>query len=360
MRAHTTAADLTAAIGRARELMTPSPTMLAYTGVLLAVDGTVLRVHASDGDTFGVFDVDVTDTVDGHALLPPGPLHSWLRTLPGDTGITLTCDAGPHLEAAFGSSEPYKFRTLNATFPPAPRRSSNPAPAPIEGFGAALAAVSASTAGVADVAGKVVRLDSGDDGLTLYTTDTFRITRAHLPHSSFGTQSMLLHLRTLHTAAKWGICGVAMEPTGSVTLTVGGGTITVRPLATPFPGVETVMEAPAPYSTTFDTADVLTVLARVKALAGGADPVVVDLADEHMGLSIDSETTGSGSETVPVGFPVDPPARFGLNVDYFRQALESLGAATATLQWTSPNAPIRLAAADPLDVTVIVMPVSLA
>lgn len=360
MRAHTTVANLLSALSHAKDAMVASPPMLAYTGVLLDVDGTTMTVHSCDGDTSAAFQVDASDTVAGRALLPPAPLLAWLRTLPGTTGITLTCDSGTHMDVSFGTSNPYRFRTLSATFPVPGWASGELAGGRIERFSEALAAVAASSAGVADVTDKVVHLVSSDAGLTLYSTDTFRITRARLPSGGFGDHSLVLPLRTLSLAAKLGVAGFSVESGGSVVVDVAGGRMGVRPLAAAFPPAEQVMSAPAAYRTVLDTSEVLGVLSRMRALAGATYPVVVDIDGQVLRLSVDAEDTGSGTEEVALPSPAASAVRFGLNVDYFRQSLEALPGPQATVEWTSPNAPVRLSAAGDLDVSAVVMPVKLA
>ena len=360
MRAQVSVDIIIPALAKASALMINTPPMLAYTGALLSVSGSTLTVCASDGDTTVALHISCgSETVDGHVLVPPAPLLAWLKTLPHDASVTLSSDSPTHLDAAFGSKAPYQFRTLNATFPTPPWTSTQVSGSSLSGLPAALAAVAFSAGATEDATDDVVQLVSTPSSLTLYSTDQFRVTRVELPGAGFGEHTLLLRLRTLSLVAKWQPQAVVVEPTGMVVFAIKDGLVGVRKLDSSFPPADQIVSAPAAYKTTVDTAEVLSVLHRIRALSGANEPVVVELGAETMTCSVDAETTGSGSETVQLGSSVEVPLRFGVNVDFFTQAIAALHSPTALLEWTSSTTPVRISTSSPIPVAVVVMPVRL-
>lgn len=352
--------DLVMALTRASAVMVNSPTMMAYTGAYLVVTESTLTIHASDGDTTVSTCIPTDgDAVAGGVLVAPKPLLSWLKTLSGEVTVTLTVTSAASLDVTADNSAPYTFRTLNATFPVPGAPTDVPVVA-LEDLAAALSAVATSAGATDDLSGDdVVQLVSNVSALTLYSTDQFRVTRAVLPGAGFGDVTLLMRLKTLQLVAKWKPTGVRVEPTGAVVFTVDSGVVTVRRLEAAFPAASQIVDAPSAYSTTVTGSDVVTGLRRLRALAGGGESIIVSLDADHMQCSVNAEQIGSGTERVALGTPVSVPVKFGVNVDFFKQAFDALNSSEVTLRWTSGTMPVRLSTTTPLDVTVVVMPVRL-
>jgi DNA polymerase III sliding clamp (beta) subunit (PCNA family) len=362
MHADVLVADLVTALGRAASVIVPTPTMMAYTGAYLVVAENTVNVYGSDGDTTVTTTINTQgSTVGGSVLLTPKALLSWLKTLTPSDSVTLTVDTVSELSVtSTGSSDPYTFRTLSATFP-LPGKAENITATDLSDLVAALSAV-ATSAGAADDATRddVVHVVSTPTSLTLYSTDQFRVTRATLPGASIGDVSFLMRLKTLQLITKWKPVGIRVEPTGTVTADVGNGTVSVRKLDGVFPPAEQIVSAPAANKTTFDGADAHSALKRLSAVAGEGETLLVTVDGEALTLSVDAEHVGSGKETLPISCATPDAVTFGVNVDFFSQALHACNAETVTIEWTSAMMPVRVSSLEPVNVAVVVMPVRLA
>lgn len=354
MKFSTTAGALRDALATARHAVPGNASMVAYSGVLLTVKGTLLGVVGSDGETTITALVQVEGGEDGKVLLPPKPMGNYLATLAADAAITLTAPEGTDVEVQAGTHAPYRFRPIAATFPePSPPKSS-PVKVDLSRLGSALAAVRAS---VAKENPGVQLVSSEEDGLVLHSTDNYRLSRAEIEEGGFGEFSGVVPLGVLDRVARSEITHVTVDSKGR-TLRFSGPSVSVtaRLLSTPFPSVESVLTSTPPSTASFRASDLRQALAALSSIAE-AEPLRCSLDQDRLTLSISNADLGSGEEVVDLVDPVPAPFEFAVKLNYLSEAVNSHEAEVLTLGWSSSTSPLFVSSSDPIPVISVVMPV---
>jgi len=358
MRFATSAGPLRDALTRARQLIPATPTLVAYSGVLLQVetdaDGVaVLRVTSSDGDSTMTVTLEVDDATPGQALLTPRPILGFLASVPADCTVVVSLEPGGDLSLSGEGLNPYTFRPLSATFP----LPTSPAPG-VRPDG--LGRLADALALIRSAAGRdtpVVQLVSDGDQLALHATDGFRLARTLLVDAGFGTFTGVLPLAVLERIARTSPEEVTVDLRGRTLAFRGEATVvTSRLLATPFPAVETVLSTAPPQMTSFDPVEVSRALARLSAIAEQGT-VALEFTGSELTLRASATEIGAGHEVVGLLAPVPSTFQIQLRAPYLQDAVASLKGDTVAVAYSGSLQPLYLAAAEPFPVTHVVMPV---
>lgn len=341
------------AVNRARQVIPSTPTLVAYSGVLLRVSATRLEVTASDGDSVITLGADVEDAVDGQVLLPPRPVLSFLSSVDPTVQLTVATTDSGDLRVSGAGFNPYVFRPLSATFPLPQTPGPGVTPDGLASLGPALQAVRSA----ASRDPLVVQVVSDEDQLVLHTTDGFRLARAVLPRAGFGTFTGVLSLPALERVSRFGPNEVVLDAKARQLSFRGADVLlTSRMLGTPFPPVESVLNAAPPQVTSFDPAPLTRSLSRISAVAeNGA--IAVEFTGSEMHLRASAAEVGEGHEIVPLLSPV--PASFAMQIraPYLADAVASLGDGPIGAAYSGALQPLFLSAASPFSITQVVMPV---
>lgn len=330
-----------------------APTLVAYSGVLVLASGRRVSVIGSDGETTVGTHLDVQGATDGQALVLPRPPITYLATVPPDTTITVSALDGDDVTIDTGRGQPYRFRPLQAAFPLPPAPKTEPHPCDLSRLGRALAAVRAATP--RDHPG--IQLLSGANGLLLHATDSYRLARATLPEAGFGDFSGVLPLPVLEQIARHPISSVQADPRGRVLRVSGPGiTIAARLLSTPFPAVDTVLDAVPTHQVALSSADFRQALARLDSVAGSS-PLRCRLKGTCLELEASSAELGAGVEALELHAPAPCEFEFAMNFAYLRDAVSAHEGDEVTLAYQSADQAVFLVSAAPLATTTVVMPV---
>lgn len=355
MRLTTTAGALRAALSTARHATPSSPSLVAYSGVLLLVKGNRLSVVGSDGETTIAALVTVTDGTDGQTLLPPRPIAAFLGTADADAQVVVILEEAGDVALLIGTSQPYRFRPIAATFPLPSTSRAGSIEVDMARLAVAVAAVRSSVS--KDTPG--VQLVSGPAGLVLHSTDNYRLSRVELPEAGFGDFSGVVALSVLERIARHTITSVSVDQRGS-TLRCAGPDVVIssRLLSTPFPAVETILTNPPALRVTMSSSALHAALSRLQTVAEGS-PLRCRISAEGFELSVSNIDLGSGTEIVPSTGTVAAPFEFAVSSNYLAEAVASHSAETIQIGFSTAQAPIFVLSTDPLSVTSVVMPVRL-
>lgn len=332
---------------------TPSgKTSPGFAGVLIKVSGSQLTVTGSDGEIAIKAQLDVVGLQDGDVLIEPKPITDWLGRRQQDE-VTLTTRAdgtGLDVQAA---GTPYTFRTLNADFMPPTVTRPALKPVDLSGLDRALPALRSSVSPKT----KAVLLVSGDSGLTMFTTDRFRLTRVHMPAARIGDFRAEIPLTVLERAKSLGATAVYIDPAGRLIHFAGDRSeVTSRLLATSFPNVEGMFTHAAAYEVHLNPAALTEAVATLRTVAGGTNVKAV-IAGDSLTLSADNANVGTGVEVVPLSSPSAVECTFFLSPAFLADAAGCHTAADAVIGWMEPNKPVLLSSTGDVHVDVLLMPV---
>jgi DNA polymerase III sliding clamp (beta) subunit (PCNA family) len=353
MRFNVPAAGFRDALSRARQLIPATPSLLAYSGVLLQTDGEAsLRATSSDGDSTMTVTVAVTVERPGQVLVSPRPLLALLASFDADDVLVKLGDDGDLVVRGEGMN-PYAFRPMSSTFPLPVTPSPGVRPERLKEFLSALVLVRAA-------AGRdtpVVQLVSDGDQLVLHATDGFRLARAALPGAGFGTFTGVLSLPVVDRIARMDPEEVTVDLRARTLAFRGDAAIvTSRMLATPFPAVETVLLNAPPAVTSCAASDVARSLSRLSSIAEQGT-VSLEFAGSDLHLRASTAEVGSGHEIVPLRVPVPATFQIQLRAPYLADAVAAFGAGDVSFAYSGSLQPLYLSAGDDVPVTHVVMPV---
>lgn len=354
MRISVPAASLREALNRARQLIPATPSLLAYSGVLLQTEGeSALRVTSSDGDSTMTISVAVTVERPGQVLLSPRPVLGLLGSVDPSSEITLEALDGGDVVVSGQGLNPYSFRPLSATFP---LPTTPPAGVRPERLGELLTALGV----VRSAAGRdtpVVQLVSDADLLVLHTTDGFRLARVAIAGAGFGTFTGVLALPVVERIARMSPEEVTVDLRARTLAFRGEGSIlTSRMLATPFPAVETVLLNTPPAMTAFAAQDVARSLARLSSIAEQGT-IALEFSGSELHLRASAAEVGSGHEVVALRSPVPSTFQLQLRAPYLADAVGAFGTGDVSVAYSGSLQPLFLSGGDAHPVTHVVMPV---
>jgi len=321
----------------------------------MVVDGGIMKVTGSDGDTTINASIPVSDAVGGHALILPRPLVSFLTTLTTDQMVTIESSAQQdEVVVSPAGSSPYRFRTVASTFPQAAPPSGEPVPVDFKELPAGLA--SARTA--VSKENPVIQLVSDESGLTLHATDNYRLARVHLSNSGFGDFSGILPLQVLDRVAKMNTSQIVVDGSARVISFISVDVVlSTRLLSVPFPAVEGVLGALPPHKAVLPSAQLLQACSRLAAITESS-PVKCILTSNSLVLNVANADLGSGAEEVPVTSNDGAgDFEFLARLGYIQDAVVATGAESVVLFYSGSVQPLFVKSDGGLDILTVVMPV---
>jgi len=341
------------ALSQVRSTIPSTPTLIAYSGVLIAALSDTVRVVGSDGETTLSCTLPALGVEPGQMLVQPKPLSAFLQTLPAACSVSVGVDGNGDVEVTIEGLSPYTFRPLTASYPMPAAVSGKSMTCDLSRLPAALSAVRPAVSRE----NLAVQVVSTSSGLALFATDTFRLCRAVLPEAGFGDFRGVLPLPVLERAARSDPATVSIDArTRMVTFESPSLSVSSRLLATPFPAVEAVIDAIPTFSVTFDPREVKASLARLLSVADQS-AVRIRLEGNLAHLSASTADTGSGKESVSLRVPVAAPFEVLVKGQYLRDAVATFDCDTVAFAYSGSFQPLYLSASEPFSLLQIVMPV---
>ena len=347
---------LRTAIATAGHATPRNPQLIAYSGVLVQLSGTVCFAIGSSGEVTIAARVNVAKAAsDGQALVPPGPVSRYLATLPADQEITASADDSSDFTISLpGRSSPYTFRQIPAAFPMPAASTGETADVDFTRLQAAVRSVRTA----ADASG--VQLLSSGRELVLSTTDTYRLARVALPEAGFGQFCGQLSLAALDTITRQRIDKVTTDQDGRVLRLSGPDVvISTKLLATPFPDVSGIAPAPGAQVFTMERAALVQALEHLSAVATDITPLHCAVRNNDLVLSVDSTDVGSGSETIAISSGPQAELEFAVKLTFLSEAIASHDCQYLDLHFCGPNQALFFTSQEPFSTTTVVMPVSM-
>lgn len=359
MQFTSTAMSLTHALSTVSTITPMTASLAAYTGVLVEVNERRVTLKGSNGDTTITANVKGSDLKVGSVLLPPKPLSLYLQSLDPKETVTLTSETSTELKVQAGSSAPYSFTALSASFPSQniPRR--DKIEVDFTNLDEAVKAVKYCAETTGQGKDKVVQLVSDSEGLKLNSTDGFRLAQAQVGDASgFGKFDGLVALKVLELIAQLNPTHVQVDPKGrEIVFHTSNVTVSTRLSQDTFPNVSSILGAQPPYSIDLDKHTLHAALRSLSAVAVRDARLVLKVVQDTLELSIYKSPHGSGLEMVELEQASDAELTLALNFDYFRSALEAQSAAQIKMQWSSAVTPVFLSSEENLKTIHVVMPV---
>jgi DNA polymerase III sliding clamp (beta) subunit (PCNA family) len=333
--------------------MTGTPSLLAYTGIQIVVEGDILQVIGSDGETTIAANNSVDCERTGSTLVLPRPLATFLGTLPADMLLHVsTTDHGDELLVMSAGSA--RFRTLATTYPQTPLPQGMTREVDFTGLGQAVAAV--RTAASRD--NPVLQIVSSEDDLVLHSTDNYRLVRAEIPGGGFGSFTGVLSLSLMERLAKMDIRAVTIDGSNRlISFSSPQARIVTRVLAVTFPAVESVLSSRPTGAVTLPSQSLLDACSRLASVSDTA-PVRCSLHSSGLTLDVTNADLGSGNETVAL--PEDSnrtPIEFLVRLGYLSDAVSAADAFETDLFYSGPHQPLYFSPTGTERVTTVVMPV---
>lgn len=355
MRFSSTASAVRDAFAQVRPYAPSSQALSAYSGVLLRTDatGSSFSLTGSDGDSTLTVTVPADSVEVGQALLAARPLSAYLGTLDDSTVVEFTLADGGDLSVKPEGLPGYTFRPVSTTYPAPPAPTGSSTPVDISSLAAAISAIRPAV----NRDTGAVRVTSSAQTLTLHSTDGYRLARVVVPGAGFGAFSGVLSLQTLERAARVGASAVLYDSRARLlSFRTDAAVMTARPLATPFPAVETVIDAAPPAVTGLDPRSLSRALSRLSAVADQS-PVRIQLDGSTMTLSASTAEIGAGSETVELAEPVPAPFEVLVRSVYLQEAIGAFDCQLVTLSYSGSVQPLFITSAGRMEVLQVVMPV---
>lgn len=337
MDLNTTAGALRHALTTASQATPSRPALAAYGGCLLLLKQNRLSVVGADGELTIATKLDVDGKTDGQALVPPRPLQSFLATVAADAAVHVVADSGAVEVTATGLA-PYRFRTLQATFPMPAANRAKPVGVNFELLGRAVAAVRAAVS--SEHGG--VEIVSDDSSLSLRATDNYRLHAATIGGAGFGTFTGVIGFDVLDRLAKHNIDGVSIDGKGrSVRFSGDDVVVSARLLGVPFPPVGSYLEIEQPTKIVLNIAEFRAKLTRL-ATVGDTAPILCQAAGKTMTLGVTNPELGSGSETIELDQAVGDEVEFYADHGYLSEAFAAHETNTVQLSYAQSLQPVVL------------------
>jgi len=355
MKFETTAGQLRHLLGLARQVIATTPTLMAYSGAQFVVDGDILQVIGSDGETTVSANGKVTSAEAGTVLVLPKPLATYLGTLGADTVLhVMTSEPGDELLVGPAGSSPYRFRTLASTFPQTPYPQGETREVDFSGLAAAVTSVR----GACSRENPVLQVLSDGEDLILHSTDNYRLARASVAGGGFGTFSGVLGLQLLERVAKMDVRAVTVDAGHRlIGFSSPQARIVTRVLAVPFPAVDAVLSARPKTHTSLPAAALLEACGRLASVSDTA-PVECIIDSSGLRLEVNNADLGAGRETVTlVEDPDRQPIEFMVRLGYLSDAVQAAGSEVVDLHYSGPVQPLFLTPSGNDRVITVVMPV---
>jgi DNA polymerase III subunit beta len=350
------AASLREAILSARAAVPNNPSLIAQAGVLLEAHGQHLTVTGSDNTTLISARVEADVETEGNALVIPRALVAWLSQIRCTT-VTLSL-SGSDLQVRPESGKAYSFRCLDAALALPAKVVGAATQADLAELALAVARVKASAGRDTPKDNPLVQLVSDASGLTLNTTDSFRLASCHLPGAGFGDHTLVLPLAVVDRMARMEGLAHAQVIVGregqALRISTASAVVQSAVLSTSFPRVDSVLSVRPPLEIRFNAEEAKVALARLESLAGTA-PMKV-LVDERLTFEVRNVDVGTGSEEVEVRQGLGVPFAFNVKLAYLSAALDAVAPGEVTMRMTSTTQAVYLHGGTSPRATCVVMP----
>jgi|GEM_PF-3805000 len=353
MRVTVEGSSFGAAVRAAAAAAPARPTFVAHAALRLRAT-TDLTVAGTDGTTTVTARLEAAAPVtSGEVVVPVGPLAAWARTGLPSGPLTVTVVAGgAEVEVTAHGLAPYRFRTLQVTFPNPPDYETMPRPFDPRHLAAALRAVK-PCAGPE----RVVGLRARDDGtLAVFATDGYRLARAVIADAARFAATGVVPLAALELTARLGAerLGVDVARRVMVAQRAPHTTVVSRLSGVELPDVHAIADAPPPARARLARAALDEALTRLTAATG---PVPVRLTGTGDGLRLTAANVerGAGAEAVAAA---GDTTGLGVLVDsaFLADAVGAHPDAELILAWGGPATPLHLVSDAAPAVTSVVMP----
>jgi len=341
----------------AEKAIPTTPGLVAFSALFLSVNKDFLFITGSDGDITNSSRLSVKSNGQISFLLPPKPIQAFLATLAHDEEIELVIDKNDDITVTRSNGSEYNFRQLSATYPPA--LSTNVAEIKVTLPNLEIAVKSIKLACAKD--SPTILLDSSESGILLYSTDGYRLSMVTIPDQTLGTFKLHLPLKVLENAAKINLTSVQVDLKNDVVRFAGDtSSVTVRQIATPYQNVETVVNKHQDISESaiLNKEELLLSLQRLAAVSEG-EPLHCEVKSGQLTLSVSNITLGSGKESIQLLSSTIENIKFGVSLDYFKDAISAHNSPTITLKIQSPVDPLYLLSESNVPVLTVVMPIKI-
>jgi DNA polymerase III subunit beta len=329
------------------------PSIPVLGGVLIDAGGD--GGDSSDALTVAGFDYEVSATVDvpatiaaeGRALVSGRLLADITKSLPAQP-VEISVD-GSRVTITCGSAK-FSLPTMPVEdYPQLPTMPQRAGEVVGEVFGQAVAQV-AIAAGRDDTLPMLtgVRLEIGDEKLTLVATDRFRLAMREFEWHSGGDvppdTAVLVPARTLAEAAKTlGTSGNTVEISlasgdGLLGLAGAGRRATSRLLDAEFPKYRQLLPSEHTAAAVIVVSSLVDAIKRVSLVAERGTQVRLEFSAGALRLSAGGDDEGSAEEELAVEFTGDP-VTIAFNPGYLLDGLGALHTDRAHLSFTTPNRP---------------------
>jgi DNA polymerase-3 subunit beta len=330
------------------------PSIPVLGGVLIDAggDGTpgstdALTVAGFDYEVSATVDVPATIAAEGRALVSGRLLADITKSLPAQP-VEISVD-GSRVTITCGNAK-FSLPTMPVEdYPQLPAMPQRAGEVAGEVFGQAVAQV-AIAAGRDDTLPMLtgVRLEIGDQKLTLVATDRFRLAMREFEWHSGGDvapdTAVLVPARTLAEAAKTlGTSGNTVEISlasgdGLLGLAGSGRRATTRLLDAEFPKYRQLLPSEHTSAAVITVSALVDAIKRVSLVAERGTQVRLEFAEGLLRLSAGGDDEGSAEEELGVEFTGDP-VTIAFNPGYLLDGLGALHTDRAHLSFTTPNRP---------------------
>jgi DNA polymerase-3 subunit beta len=330
------------------------PSIPVLGGVLIDADADEAGT-SSDALTVAGFDYEVSATVDvpatiaapGRALVSGRLLADITKSLPAQP-VEISVD-GSRVTITCGSAK-FSLPTMPVEdYPQLPTMPQRAGEVVGEVFGQAVAQV-AIAAGRDDTLPMLtgVRLEIGNEKLTLVATDRFRLAMREFEWHSGGDvpadTAVLVPARTLAEAAKTlGTSGNTVQISlasgdGLLGLAGSGRRATSRLLDAEFPKYRQLLPSEHTAAAVIVVSSLVDAIKRVSLVAERGTQVRLEFSEGALRLSAGGDDEGSAEEELSVEFTGDP-VTIAFNPGYLLDGLGALHTDRAHLSFTTPNRP---------------------
>jgi len=332
------------------------PSIPVLGGVLIDAGSDADEAGASsDALTVAGFDYEVSATVDvpatiaapGRALVSGRLLADITKSLPAQP-VEISVD-GSRVTITCGSAK-FSLPTMPVEdYPQLPTMPQRAGEVVGEVFGQAVAQV-AIAAGRDDTLPMLtgVRLEIGNEKLTLVATDRFRLAMREFEWHSGGDvpadTAVLVPARTLAEAAKTlGTSGNTVQISlasgdGLLGLAGSGRRATSRLLDAEFPKYRQLLPSEHTAAAVIVVSSLVDAIKRVSLVAERGTQVRLEFSEGALRLSAGGDDEGSAEEELSVEFTGDP-VTIAFNPGYLLDGLGALHTDRAHLSFTTPNRP---------------------
>lgn len=325
------------------------PSIPVLGGVLIDAgsdSGDALTVAGFDYEVSAKVDVPATIAAEGKALVSGRLLADITKALPAQP-VEIAVD-GSRVSITCGSAK-FSLPTMPVEdYPQLPAMPQRAGEVAGEVFGQAVAQV-AIAAGRDDTLPMLtgVRLEIGEQRLTLVATDRFRLAMREFEWSSAGEvtdTAVLVPARTLAEAAKTlGTSGNTVEISlasgdGLLGLAGSGRRATSRLLDAEFPKYRQLLPAEHTSAAIIGVSSLVDAIKRVSLVAERGTQVRLEFADGMLRLSAGGDDEGSAEEELGVEYTGEP-VTIAFNPSYLLDGLGALHTDRAHLSFTTPNRP---------------------